>query len=47
MLSIHKSRHRSFERLGKCDRESEHHVNGPLDYDTKMRLQRAAKWRTT
>ncbi|WP_457661412.1 hypothetical protein [Sinorhizobium medicae] len=43
MLSIYKSRHCSFDRLGKSDRESEHHVNCPLDYDTKMRLQSAAK----
>ncbi|ASP89404.1 hypothetical protein CDO26_34625 (plasmid) [Sinorhizobium meliloti] len=42
MLSIHKSRHCSFDRLGKCDRESKHYVNCPLDYDTKIRLQRAA-----
>jgi len=41
VLSIHKSRRCSFDRPGKCDRESKHHVNCPLDYDTKMRLQRA------
>ncbi|WP_457663605.1 hypothetical protein [Sinorhizobium medicae] len=32
----------SFDHPGKCDRESKHYVNCPLDYDTKMRLQRAA-----
>ncbi|MDX0265682.1 hypothetical protein GOC60_31870 [Sinorhizobium meliloti] len=42
MLSIYKSRQCSFDRPGKCDRESKHYVNCPLDYDTKMRLQRAA-----
>ncbi|WP_457659729.1 hypothetical protein [Sinorhizobium medicae] len=42
MLSIHKSRHCSFDRLGRCNREFEHPVNCPLDYDTKMRLQSCA-----
>ena len=42
MLSIYTSRHRSFDRLGKSDRESEHPVNCPLDYDTNMRRQSAA-----
>ncbi|RVL72724.1 hypothetical protein CN140_33225 [Sinorhizobium meliloti] len=36
---MHKSRHCSFDRLRKSNRESEHRVNCPLDYDTKMRLQ--------
>jgi len=31
VLSINKRRHCSFDRLGKCDRESEHYVNCPLD----------------
>jgi len=42
VISIHKSRHCSFDRLGKSDRESKHQANCPLDYDMKMRLQRAA-----
>nr|WP_153404839.1 hypothetical protein [Sinorhizobium meliloti] len=42
VLSVYKSRQCSFDHPGKCDRESKHYVNCPLDYDTKMRLQRAA-----